>query len=133
MSDVSSESADRWLWSFPEGMVSHHQSLKSYEVRGSDDEPVGRVSWCDYQEGDSYLVVSYHHHLHFRDVHHVVPAGAVASVDHDAHTVTLKVEAAEVWASPEHQDPKAPVDRELIDRFERGRLAGGAVWPYTDV
>jgi len=133
MSDVSGESADRRMWSFPEGTVTHDQSLKGYDVRGTDGEPLGHVSWCDYAEGDSYLVLSYHHHLHLRDVHHVVPAGAVASVDHEARQVTLKVEAADVRSSPEHEAPEAPVDWELIDRFERGRLAGGAVWPYTDV
>ncbi|HTO25678.1 MAG TPA: hypothetical protein VMJ49_07230, partial [Gaiellaceae bacterium] len=86
------------MWSFPEGSVGHDQSCKGYEVDGTDG-PVGTVSWCDYAPGEAYLVVSYKHHL--KEKHHVVPAGAVARVDHEQRVVTLTVTKAEVEASPE--------------------------------
>jgi hypothetical protein len=115
------------LWSFPEGAVGHSQSVKGYEVVATDG-PVGEVSWADYKPGEAYLVVSYRHHL--GHVHHVVPAGAVVRVDHDAKTVAVGVTADEVKATPEHEDPETPVNWDEVNQFERGMLGGGSVWPY---
>ena len=67
------------------------------------------------------------------DAHHVVPAGAVKTVDHGRRAVVLKVTAAEVKATPRHETPDAPVDWDQVNQFERGMLAGGSIWPYTDV
>ncbi len=114
------------LWSFPEGAVGHDQSVKGYDVEGSDG-PVGTVSWADYKAGEAYLVVSY------GKKHHVVPAGAIVIVDHDARKVTLKVTADEVKATPEHADPETPVDWDQVNQFERGMFGGGFTWPYTDI
>ena len=113
-------------WSFPEGSVGHSDSVKGYEVEGSDGH-VGKVSWADYKPGESYLVVSCFHE------HHVVPGGAVERIDHESKTVTLKVTAEDVHKSPKHQDPEQPVDWGMVDQFERGMLGSGFVWPYTDV
>lgn len=113
-------------WSFPEGSVGHDESVKGYAVEATDG-PVGTCSWASYKPGESYLVVSY------GDTHHVVPAGAAKLVDHERRTVVLNVTAAEVKATPTHEDPEAPVDWGYVDRFERGMLGGGFVWPYTDV
>jgi hypothetical protein len=124
------EPGEHDLWSFPEGAVGHSDSVKGYKVMASDG-PVGEVSWADYKPGESYLVVSYHHHL--GHVHHVVPAGAVTSVDHDTRTCTLSVTCDEVKATPQHLDPETPVDWDQVNQFERGMLGGGFVWPYTDV
>jgi hypothetical protein len=118
------------LWTFPEGSVGHDQSVKGYSVE-AEDGPVGTVSWADYAPGDSYLVVTVRHHLRGR--HHVVPAGAVTNVDHAGRTVTVNVTGDELRATPPHDAPEMPVDRSYVDRFERGMLGGGYVWPYTDV
>jgi hypothetical protein len=120
------EAGERKMWSFPEGSVAHDESVKSYAVEATDGE-VGTCSWASYKPGESYLVVSYD------DKHHVVPAGAVKVVDHDRHAVILDVTVAEVKATPEHEEPEAPVDWGYVDQFERGMLGGGFVWPYTDV
>jgi hypothetical protein len=124
----SSEKPD--LWTFPEGAVGHDQSVKGYRVEGTDGH-CGEVSWAVYAPGESYCVVTYREHLHMR--HHLVPAGAVTRVDHAGHTVTLNVTIDEVKASPEHEDPETEVDWDQVNRFERGMLGGGGVWPYTDV
>ena len=121
------DTAERELWSFPEGAVGHADSVKGYDVVATDGH-IGEVSWADYKPGESYLVVSYYHHL--GHVHHVVPAGAVVRVDHDARTVTLGVTVDEVKATPKHEDPETPVDWDEVNQFERGMLGGGAVWPY---
>jgi hypothetical protein len=118
-------------WSFPDGSVGHDDSVKGYEVHCSDGT-VGTVSWAQYSPGESYLVVTCDRRLK-KDTHHLVPAGAIADVDHDACTVTLDVTADEVRSSPEHKGPEHPVDWSVVDQFERGSLGGGAVWPYTDV
>jgi hypothetical protein len=117
-------------WSFPEGSVGHDDSVKGYDVKGKDGH-VGTVSWATYKPGESYLVLTYRDGRH--ETHHVVPAGAVASVDHEHRTCTLKVTAAEVKATPTHEAPEAPVDWSYVDQFERGMIGGGFVWPYTDV
>jgi hypothetical protein len=117
------ESDERDLWSFPDGAVGHDQSVKGYKVEAADGH-VGEVSWADYKLGESYLVVSY------GKVHHVVPAGAVQRVDHDARTCTLAVTCDEVKATPQHEDPEAAVDWDQVNGFERGMLGGGFVWPY---
>ena len=125
--DIRSE---RTLWTFPAGALDAHDSVKGYDVQCSDGH-LGTVSWADYKPGESYLVISYRRHL--REIHHVVPAGAIAQVDHAARTVTLTVSTDEVRSSPEHEDPRKAVDWSYVDQFERGMLGGGFVWPYTDV
>jgi hypothetical protein len=120
------ETDKRDLWSFPEGAVGHSDSVKGYRVVCTDGS-VGDVSWADYKPGESYLVVSY------GKTHHVVPAGAVTSVDHQAKTCTLDVTVDEVKATPQHEDPETPVDWDDVNQFERGMLGCGFVWPYTDV
>lgn len=117
-------------WSFPEGSVGHDESVKGYGVQGEDGH-VGTVSWANYKPGESYLVLTYGDGSH--ETHHVVPAGAVASVDHERRTCRLNVTAAEVKATPTHESPEAPVDWGYVDQFERGMIGGGFVWPYTDV
>ena len=121
------DAGERDLWSFPDGAVGHDQSVKGYDVVATDG-PVGEVSWADYKSGESYLVVSYRHHL--GHVHHVVPAGAVERVDHDARTVAVGVTVDEVKATPQQQSPEAPVEWDEVNQFERGMLGGGSVWPY---
>jgi hypothetical protein len=32
-----------------------------------------------------------------------------------------------------NEEPQQAVDWAYVDRFERGMLGGGFVWPYTDV
>ena len=125
-----SEMEGRTGWSFPAGAVGHDDSVKGYAVEATDGQ-VGSVSWASYAPGESYLVVSYHDGHH--DVHHVVPAGAVQTVDHERRSVILGVTVAEVKATPTHEEPEAPVDWAYVDQFERGALGGGGVWPYADV
>lgn len=124
------ETGERKGWSFPEGSVGHSDSVKGYAVEAADGN-AGTVSWASYAPGESYLVLSYHDGHH--DVHHVVPAGAVKTVDHEHRVVTLGVTVAEVKATPTHEHPEAPVDWSYIDQFERGALGGRGLWPYTDV
>jgi hypothetical protein len=126
MSSAEGEGRDTALWTFPEGSVGHSDSVKGYDVEGSDAH-VGTVSWADYKPGESYLVVSCFHD------HHVVPAGAIERVDHQSKTVTLKVTAEDVHKSPTQPEPEVPVDWVMIGQFERGMIGGGFVWPYTDV
>lgn len=125
-----SEPEARTTWDFPQGSVGHSDSVKDYDVKATDGH-VGKVSWADYKPGESYLVLGYREGLH--DKHHVVPAGAVAEVDHEHRTVTLKVSVAEVKATPTHEDPEAEIDWAEVQAFDRGMLGGGFVWPYTDV
>jgi hypothetical protein len=106
------------LWSFPEGAVGHDESVKGYDVEASDGH-VGTVSWADYAPGESYLVVSYRHHL--KEAHHVVPAGAITNVDHAARRVTLNVSADEVRSTPQHDDPETAVGA-LRRHYVDGRL-----------
>jgi hypothetical protein len=118
------------LWTFPEGSVGHSDSVKDYRVKCSDGE-LGVVAWADYKPGDSYLVVRVDHRRH-----HVVPAGAIESVDHRSRVVILKVSTADVRSTPVHEDAEVSfVDAPstYADQFARGMIGGGFVWPYTDV
>ena len=118
------------LWTFPEGSVGHADSVKDYRVDCRDGR-LGVVVWADYKPGDSYLVVRIDHGRH-----HVVPAGAIAAVDHPGRTVTLKVTGAEVRSTPVHEDPEisfVSAPSSYVDQFARGMVGGGFVWPYTDV
>jgi hypothetical protein len=124
------ETEGRAGWNFPEGSVGHDESVKGYAVEAEDGQ-VGSVSWASYAPDESYMVVSYRDDG--REVHHVVPAGAVQRVDHERRAVTLRVTVAEVKSTPTHEDPEARVDWELVSRFDRGMLGGGFAWPYTDV
>ena len=118
-----------WL-ELPRGSVGHDESVKGYDLEATDGR-IGHVSWASYAPGESYMVVSYRDGHH--DVHHVVPAGAVKSVDHERRAVTLGVTVAEVKATPTHEAPEAPIDWAYVQQFDRGMLEGGGVWPYTDV
>jgi hypothetical protein len=79
----------------------------------ASDGHAGKVSWASYAPGESYLVVSLLHHL--REVHHVVPAGAVEKISAAEHKVLLRVSRAQVEEAPEHYDPPAPLDHSMID------------------
>jgi len=125
-----SEPEERTGWSFPEGSVGHSDSVKGYTLEATDGE-IGHCSWASYAPGESYMVVSYRDG--HDEVHHVVPAGAVKSVDHERRVVTLGVTVAEVKATPTHEHPEAAVDWDYVDQFDRGMLGGGAIWPYSDV
>jgi hypothetical protein len=116
------------LWTFPAGLVGHDDSVKGYHVE-AEDGPVGAVDWADYKPGDSYLVVRFEHGLH------VIPAGAVTSVDPERRRVTVKGSVAEVRASGtyagEPQTMYAEARTTYEDQFERGRYI--TVWPYLDL
>jgi hypothetical protein len=45
------------LWTFPEGMVGHHDSLKGFRVEAVDGD-AGNVAWASYAPGESYLVLT---------------------------------------------------------------------------
>jgi hypothetical protein len=67
--------------------------------------------------------------------HHLVPAGAIATVDHGAKTVTLKVTAQEVCSTPPHEDAETAYTearKDYVGQFDRGMIGGGFVWPYVD-
>lgn len=110
------------MWDFPPGAVSHDQSVKGYDAEAKDGR-AGEVSWAVYAPGESYLVVTRHPHLHGK--HHVVPAGAVSSVDHEKRVVMLDVTQAEVDSLPDHDEPSKQVDWDYVNRFELGWLRGG--------
>lgn len=117
------------LWTFPEGTVGHSDSVKGYRVECTDGN-VGEVEWADYKPGESYLVVDVGNKRH-----HLVPAGAIAAVDHDAKTVTLKVTAQEVCSTPPHEDAETAYTEartDYVGQFDRGMIGGGFVWPYVD-
>lgn len=103
------------LWSFTEGMLGPDDSIKDFQVEASDGH-AGKVSWASYAPGESYLVVSHMHHMH--EVHHVVPAGAVAGIDQDERTVSLGISRDQVEQLPEHREPAAPVEPWLVEAFD---------------
>ena len=105
------QESDR-VWSFPEGMLGHNDSVKGFEVEATDGH-AGKVSWASYAPGESYLVVSHRHHLH--EIHHVVPAAAVERIDKSARKVWLRLTRDEVEQAPEHHDPEAPLPAPTID------------------
>ena len=119
------------LWTFPDGLVGHSDSVKGYRVAGSDGDAVGKVAWADYKPGDSYLVVDV-----AGGTQHLVPAGAITTVDHAERTLTLNVTGAQVRATPVYEEVErgfTDAGTNQVDQFERGMLGGGFVWPYTDV
>jgi hypothetical protein len=116
-------------WTFPAGTVGHSDSVKGYRVDCSDGT-VGEVAWADYKPGESYLVVDAGH-----GHHHLVPAGAISAVDHDAKTVTLTVTAEQVRSTPQHEDAETAyveATTTYVGQFDRGMLGGGFAWPYVD-
>ena len=122
------EQAGERLWSFPPGMLDPDGSVKDFRVEATDGH-AGTVSWASYAAGESYLVVSYLHHLH--ETHRVVPAGAVERISADDRSVTLRLSREEIEELPEHHDPLAPVESwmvEAIDRATSRRGFGGDIW-----
>ena len=106
------------LWTFPAGLVGHDDSVKGYHVE-AEDGPVGVVDWADYKPGESYLVVRFEHGAH------VIPAGIVQRVDHEARRVALKASVAEIRASGtyvgEPQTMYVAARPTFEDQFARGR------------
>ncbi len=121
------------LWTFPQGTVGAHDSVKGYRVDGSDGH-LGVVVWADYKPGDSYLVVRVEDRHRHAD--HLVPAGAITAIDHEARTVTLDAPVAEIRATATYEGGPEPAYVSARDWYEdqvdRGR-AGGVAWPYTDI
>jgi hypothetical protein len=104
-------------WSFPPEAVGHDQSVKGYEVEATDGI-AGTVSWASYKPGESYLVVTQHHHL--RQVHYVLPAGVVRTVRHDDRTVVLDVTVEQAHQAPQHPEPAAPLDPAIVAALLHG-------------
>ena len=115
-------------WDFPAGVVSADQSLKGYRAEAKDGD-AGEVSWCDYAPGESYLVVTRHPHLGGKN--HVVPAGAVSSVDHEHRVVKLDITHDELNGLPPVDEPAKEIDWDYVNRFEIGWLQGRGV-PLPD-
>ncbi len=109
-------------WDFPLDAVSAHQSVKGYKAEAKDGH-AGEVAWAVYAPGESYLVVTRHPHLGGK--HHVVPAGAVSSVDHERRIVKLDLEQADIDKLPDHEEPSRQIDWDYVNRFELGWLRGG--------
>jgi hypothetical protein len=110
------EGRNERLWSFPEGHAGPADSIKGFQVEAADGH-AGNVSWASYAPGESYLVVNHVHHLH--EVHHVVPAGAVESVDKNDHSVALRLTSDDVEELPEHHEPAAPVESWMVEAIDR--------------
>jgi hypothetical protein len=70
---------------FRSGVRGTHDSVKGFRVMASDGR-AGRVSWASYAPDESFLVVTLG--LISRK-HHVVPAGAVTSVEDGEVRVAL--------------------------------------------
>jgi hypothetical protein len=116
-------------WTFPAGTVGHSDSVKGYRVDCTDGT-VGEVAWADYKPGESYLVVAAGHGRH-----HLVPAGAIAEVDHGAKTLKLAVTTEQVRSTPHHEDAETAyveATRDYVGQFDRGMIGGGFSWPYYD-
>ena len=73
--------------------------------------------------GESYLVVSYRHHLH--ETHRVVPAGTVERISTDDRSVSLRLSREEIEELPEHHDPPAPIESWMTDAVERAIATRG--------
>jgi hypothetical protein len=110
-------------WTFREGVLAGHDSVKGFRVRTTDGD-AGRVSWGSYAPGESYVVVTIG--LLSRK-HHVVPAGAVTSVGVDEVRVALS--RAQIKQLPDLPHPQALVaDRsfdQLMNAFSRAYTESG--------
>jgi len=103
-------------WSFRPGLIAEDASVKGFEVDGADGQ-VGTVEWACYAPGQSYLMVTVHHHL--RGEHHVVPAAAVEAVDPASKRVRIRLTCAEVESLPSHhQDPNDPFEPAPSEQLE---------------
>jgi hypothetical protein len=102
----------RRLWTFPDGMLGHDDSIKGFAVEASDGD-AGTVAWASYAPGESYLVVSLRHHLH--ESRHVVPAAAVVRSDPAERKVWARLSREEIERAPEHHDEAAPLAPSTVD------------------
>ena len=105
------EQGQETTWSFPKGSVGHDESVKGYALEATDGH-VGAVSWASYAPGESYLVVTMGL---FSRKHHVVPAGAVTTVDEGEVRVALS--RAQIRQLPDLPHPQAPVADESFEQM----------------
>ena len=99
------------LRTFRQGVLGGHDSVKGFRLRATDGG-AGRVSWASYAPGESYLVVTMG--LLSRK-HHVVPAGAVTTVDEGEVRVALS--RAQIRQLPDLPHPQAPVADESFEQM----------------
>ena len=93
---------------FGDGVLGDHSSVKGFKVIAADGR-AGRVSWATYAPGDSYLVLTVGR---VSRKHHVLPAGAVASVgDGEVHVALSRSELGDLPLLP---DPQAAVGDEKV-------------------
>jgi hypothetical protein len=103
-------------WSFRPGLLEADASVKGYELDATDGH-AGTVAWACYAPGESYLMVTVHHHLHGH--HHVVPAGAVNAVDTASKRVQVRLARDDIEQLPSHyQDPEEPFVQPPSDLVE---------------
>jgi len=96
---------------FQPGVLGGHDSVKGFEVKGSDG-PAGRVSWASYAPGESYLVVTTGM---LRKRHRVLPAGAVTSVGDGEVRVALSRYA--IGKLPLLPQPEAQLGSEHVEQM----------------
>ena len=117
---VDPDDSRRSMWSFRSGLIGTDGSVKGFDAEATDGR-IGKVAWASYVPGESYLVVTVRHQF-LRSTHHVIPAGAVITVDPIHRNLRLGLTRREVEEAPRQHHPAAPVDPRSADF-----LAG--LWP----
>jgi hypothetical protein len=97
--------------------------VKGFDVEACDGH-AGKVEWASYAPGESYLVVTVHHHL--KAVHHVVPAAAVESVA--GERVRLDITREQLEQLPTHHDPSVPPSPTILEGWNRGVAKADWQW-----
>ena len=108
---------------FPDGVLGDHSSVKGFKVVARDGR-AGRVSWATYGPGESYLVLTLG--LLSRK-HHVLPAGAVKSVDDG--TVHVALSRSELAGLPLLSRPEAAVGDEQVEDAVATFEIAASKWP----
>jgi hypothetical protein len=93
-------------WTYHDGAWSEGDEVVGYEVEAIDGT-VGKVDEATSETGRSYVVVDTGFWIF--DKRRLIPAGLVASIDHDARTVTVTLSKDQIKAAPDY-DESAPHD-----------------------
>jgi len=87
------------MWAYRDSTWTQSQDLTGYDVEATDGS-IGNIDKATYDASDAYVVVDTGFWIFGK--RRLIPAGAIASVDHDSKTVRVDMTKEEIRSAPDY-------------------------------
>jgi hypothetical protein len=87
------------MWAYRDSTWTQSQDLVGYDVEATDGS-IGTIDKASYDASDAYVVVDTGFWIFGKK--RLIPAGAIASVDHDSKSVHVTMTKEQVRSAPDY-------------------------------